>query len=93
MPLIFLVAQAVLGFSLLEAVNYLEHYGLLRQRNAADRYEKVESVHSWNSDRLSTNVFLCQLQRHSDHHAYPNRRYQVLRSFAESPSSQPDTRR
>jgi alkane 1-monooxygenase len=45
----------------------------------------VEPVHSWNSDRLSTNVFLYQLQRHSDHHAYPNRRYQVLRSFCEAP--------
>jgi alkane 1-monooxygenase len=83
--LVLLVIQGVFGFSLLEVVNYLEHYGLLRQRNAAGRYEKVDPVHSWNSDRLSTNVFLYQLQRHSDHHANPNRRYQVLRSFTESP--------
>jgi alkane 1-monooxygenase len=83
--LLFLIGQGILGFSMLEIVNYLEHYGLLRQRNAAGRYEKVEPVHSWNSDRLSTNVFLYQLQRHSDHHAYPNRRYQVLRSFSEAP--------
>ena len=81
----FLLLQMVFGFSLLEIVNYLEHYGLLRQRTASGRYEKVEPVHSWNSDRLSTNVFLYQLQRHSDHHAYPNRRYQVLRSFDEAP--------
>jgi alkane 1-monooxygenase len=80
-----LAAQAVIGFSLLEAVNYLEHYGLLRQRNAAGRYEKVDPRHSWNSDRLVTNVFLFQLQRHSDHHANPLRRYQVLRSFDVSP--------
>jgi alkane 1-monooxygenase len=80
-----LIAQAVLGFSLLEAVNYLEHYGLLRQRNEAGRYEKVDPRHSWNSDRLVTNVFLFQLQRHSDHHANPLRRYQVLRSFDVSP--------
>ncbi|WP_307831191.1 fatty acid desaturase [Nucisporomicrobium flavum] len=73
------------GFSVLEAVNYLEHYGLLRQRNAAGRYEKVDARHSWNSDRLTTNVFLFQLQRHSDHHANPLRRYQTLRSFDVSP--------
>jgi alkane 1-monooxygenase len=81
----FLILQAVVGFSVLEAVNYLEHYGLLRQRNAAGRYEKVDPRHSWNSDRLLTNVFLFQLQRHSDHHANPLRRYQALRSFDVSP--------
>jgi alkane 1-monooxygenase len=81
----FLALQAVVGFSVLEAVNYLEHYGLLRQRNAAGRYEKVDPRHSWNSDRLTTNVFLFQLQRHSDHHANPLRRYQTLRSFDVSP--------
>jgi alkane 1-monooxygenase len=81
----FLLAQAVVGFSLLEAVNYLEHYGLRRQRTTAGRYEKVDPRHSWNSDRLVTNVFLFQLQRHSDHHANPLRRYQVLRSFDVSP--------
>jgi len=69
----------------LEVVNYLEHYGLRRQRNEAGRYEKVDPRHSWNSDRVVTNVFLFQLQRHSDHHANPLRRYQTLRSFDESP--------
>ncbi|SCF38600.1 alkane 1-monooxygenase [Micromonospora mirobrigensis] len=81
----FLLLQAVFGFSLLEVVNYLEHYGLARQRNAAGRYEKVDPRHSWNSDRTVTNVFLFQLQRHSDHHANPLRRYQTLRSFDASP--------
>ena len=81
----FLIAQAVIGFSLLEAVNYLEHYGLLRQKNAAGRYEKVTPLHSWNSNRLATNLFLYELQRHSDHHANPTRRYQVLRHYDESP--------
>lgn len=81
----FLVAQAVLGFSFLEVVNYLEHYGLARQRTSAGRYEKVDERHSWNSNRLTTNIFLYQLQRHSDHHANPTRRYQVLRSYDTSP--------
>jgi len=83
--LVFLLLQAVVGFSLLEVVNYLEHYGLRRQRNPAGRYEKVDPRHSWNSDRVVTNVFLFQLQRHSDHHANPLRRYQTLRSFDVSP--------
>ncbi len=83
--LVFLILQGVVGFSLLEAVNYLEHYGLRRQLNEAGRYEKVDPRHSWNSDRLTSNVFLFQLQRHSDHHANPLRRYQVLRSFDVSP--------
>jgi alkane 1-monooxygenase len=81
----FLLLQAVVGFSVLEVVNYLEHYGLLRERNPAGRYQKVDPRHSWNSDRLTTNVFLFQLQRHSDHHANPLRRYQTLRSFDTSP--------
>ncbi|MGC5311292.1 alkane 1-monooxygenase [Micromonospora zamorensis] len=81
----FLLLQAVVGFSLLEVVNYLEHYGLARQRTPAGRYEKVDARHSWNSDRTVTNVFLFQLQRHSDHHANPLRRYQTLRSFDTAP--------
>ncbi|MET7945950.1 alkane 1-monooxygenase [Micromonospora sp. NPDC005324] len=81
----FLALQAVVGFSLLEVVNYLEHYGLARQRTVAGRYEKVDPRHSWNSDRTVTNVFLFQLQRHSDHHANPLRRYQTLRSFDAAP--------
>ncbi|MBV1852967.1 alkane 1-monooxygenase [Catellatospora tritici] len=83
--LVLLVAQAVVGFGLLEVVNYLEHYGLARPLNAAGRPDKVDPKHSWNSDRIVTNVFLFQLQRHSDHHANPLRRYQVLRSFGSSP--------
>ncbi len=66
----FLIIQAVFGFSMLEAVNYLEHYGLLRQKNENGRYERcAPPKHSWNSDHLVTNLFLYHLQRHSDHHA------------------------
>lgn len=81
----YLLLQAVVGFSLLEAVNYLEHYGLVRQRTAAGRYERPSPRHSWNSDHLVTNIFLYHLQRHSDHHAYPTRRYQTLRSWEQAP--------
>jgi alkane 1-monooxygenase len=82
----FVIIQAVFGFSLLESVNYLEHYGLLRQKTANGRYERCTPKHSWNSDHIVTNLFLYHLQRHSDHHANPTRRYQTLRSFADAPS-------
>jgi alkane 1-monooxygenase len=78
----WLALQAVVGFSLLEVVNYLEHYGLLRQwDDEKDRYELCRPEHSWNSDNVASNVFLYHLQRHSDHHANPLRRYQALRHF------------
>jgi alkane 1-monooxygenase len=81
----FLLIQAVYGFSLLEVVNYLEHYGLLRQRREDGRYERTRPDHSWNSNNISSNVLLYHLQRHSDHHAHPMRRYQALRHFDEAP--------
>jgi alkane 1-monooxygenase len=84
----YLVLQAFLGFTLLEAVNYLEHYGMLRQKVGVPghvRYERVDPSHSWNSNNIATNVLLYHLQRHSDHHANPTRRYQALRDYEESP--------
>lgn len=81
----FLIIQAVYGFSLLEVVNYLEHYGLLRQKGADGRYERCQPRHSWNSNHIVTNLFLYHLQRHSDHHAFPARRFQALRHFDEGP--------
>lgn len=81
----YLVLQSVIAFLSLETVNYVEHYGLLRERLASGRYERCAPRHSWNSDRLVTNIFLFHLQRHSDHHANPGRRYQTLRSSDEAP--------
>lgn len=81
----FLLIQGIYGFSLLEVVNYLEHYGLCRQKQADGRYERCQPHHSWNSNRIVTNLFLYQLQRHSDHHAYPTRSFQSLRHFDSSP--------
>lgn len=81
----FLLLQALYGASLLEVVNYLEHYGLVRQKLADGRYERVQPRHSWNSNSIVANLFLYQLQRHSDHHANPTRSYQALRHFDEGP--------
>jgi alkane 1-monooxygenase len=84
----YLVIQAVVGFSLLEVVNFMEHYGMLRQKVGSgerQRYERVDPTHSWNSNNIATNVLLYHLQRHSDHHANPTRRYQALRDYEQSP--------
>jgi alkane 1-monooxygenase len=81
----YLLIQAALGFSLLEVVNYLEHYGLLRQKRDDGRYERTRPEHSWNSNSAASNVLLYHLQRHSDHHANPIRRYQALRHVDDAP--------
>ena len=83
--LVFLVAQAIYGAGLLEVINYIEHYGLLRLKIQGDRYERCQPKHSWNSNHIVTNLVLYQLQRHSDHHANPTRRFQALRHFDDSP--------
>jgi alkane 1-monooxygenase len=74
-----------LGILLLETVNYIEHYGLRRSIKENGRYERVQAVHSWNSNHSLGRLLLFELSRHSDHHANPTRPYQLLRHFDESP--------
>ncbi|MGE3727148.1 MAG: alkane 1-monooxygenase [Candidatus Sericytochromatia bacterium] len=81
----FFMGQSIMAFSLLEAVNYVEHYGLERREIRPGVYEGVNIRHSWNANFLLTNCLLFMLQRHSDHHAHQSRRYPVLRQFEESP--------
>ncbi len=82
---IFFVLQSIVAFSLLEVVNYVEHYGLQRRRLPSGKYEKVTAVHSWNANQRLTNCLLFKLQRHSDHHVHPVKAYQTLRHYSESP--------
>ena len=82
---LFFLAQSVVAFSLLEIINYVEHYGLQRRETSPGQYEKVTPFHSWNAAQRVTGFLLFGLQRHSDHHANPNRRYQTLRHVPESP--------
>lgn len=82
---VFFFAQSVLAFSLLEAVNYLEHYGMERKKTDNGFYEKVTPLHSWNASQSISNFLLFQLQRHSDHHAFAYKPYQVLNHYDESP--------
>jgi len=79
------VVVGVIGFLMLETVNYIEHYGLRRKKLASGRYERVQPHHSWNSNHTIGRILLYELTRHSDHHFKANRKYQVLRHFDESP--------
>src|SRR5699024_4582962 len=82
---LFFSGQSLVAALTLEVINYVEHYGLHRRVLENGRYERVTPAHSWNSNYFLTNIALFQLQRHSDHHAYAKRRYQVLRHYDESP--------
>jgi alkane 1-monooxygenase len=79
------IGFAIIGFLLLESVNYIEHYGLRRQKLASGRYEPVLPKHSWNSNHELGRIFLYELTRHSDHHYKSTRKYQVLRHYEEAP--------
>ncbi|MCW9033764.1 MAG: alkane 1-monooxygenase [Rhodospirillales bacterium] len=81
----FFAAQSVVAFSMLEVINYLEHYGLERKELETGKYERVQPHHSWNSSHVVSNIFLLNLARHSDHHYMAARRYQILRHFDDSP--------
>lgn len=76
---------AVVGFIMLETVNYIEHYGLERKKVTDNRYERVEPVHSWNSNHVVGRVMLFELSRHSDHHYKPAKKYQLLEHHEASP--------
>jgi alkane 1-monooxygenase len=80
----YFILAAVIGFLMLETVNYIEHYGLSRKKEG-DRYERVMPVHSWNSDHVVGRIVLFELSRHSDHHFIASRKYQILRHMDDSP--------
>jgi len=81
----FLAIAAGYGWWQLTCANYVEHYGLMRERDANGRYERCQARHSWNSNHKISNLVLLHLQRHSDHHAHPTRPYQLLRDYPEVP--------
>lgn len=85
MTAVWFVGAAVIGFLLLETVNYIEHYGLQRKKTGAESYERPQPVHSWNSDHVVGRLVLFELSRHSDHHYLASRKYQILRHHDEAP--------
>ena len=76
----FIIISTLWGWQFLSTSNYIEHYGLLRQKLPDGRYERCRPEHSWNANHLISNLMLYHLQRHSDHHARPTRCYQALRT-------------
>jgi len=81
-----LAIVAFWGAFQLTSANYIEHYGLVRQKKPDGRYEHCQPHHSWNSNHIVSNLIVFHLQRHSDHHANPTRSYQSLRNFPELPT-------
>ena len=81
----FLAIHHALAYWQLTSANYIEHYGLLREKTDKGRYERCEPHHSWNCNFIFSNLVLFHLERHSDHHTHPLRRYQSLRHFPDVP--------
>ncbi|WP_255610537.1 alkane 1-monooxygenase [Robertkochia aurantiaca] len=83
--LLYALAFAAVGILLLETINYIEHYGLLRLKTESGRYERVREIHSWNSNHVIGRIVLYELTRHSDHHYRASKKYQLLDCHDESP--------
>ena len=83
--LVYIAAISFWANFQLTSANYIEHYGLLRQERSPGKYEVCQPHHSWNSNHIFSNWMTFHLQRHSDHHAHPTRRYQSLRHFDDVP--------
>ncbi|MBT8063562.1 MAG: alkane 1-monooxygenase [Gammaproteobacteria bacterium] len=81
----FLLIQTFWAWWQLTSANYVEHYGLLREKRPDGSYERCQPHHSWNANHLASNLVLFHLERHSDHHAYAARHYQSLRHFEDVP--------
>ncbi|WP_025666125.1 alkane 1-monooxygenase [Aquimarina megaterium] len=77
--------SGVTGFLLLETINYIEHYGLVRRKTSSGRYERVREIHSWNSNHTLGRIMLYELTRHSDHHHRASKKYQILDHHDKSP--------
>jgi alkane 1-monooxygenase len=75
------VFQAFVAIWQLELTNYVEHYGLTREYKGEGRYEHVLPRHSWNASHTASNWLLINLQRHSDHHYKPERRFPLLQTY------------
>lgn len=80
--------QAGIAILLLEAINFIEHYGLTRKYLGGGKFEHVRPKHSWNAGQMFSNYFLINLQRHSDHHYKPDRRYPLLQTYAQEEAPQ-----
>ena len=80
--------QAWIAVWQLELVNYIEHYGLTRKHLGEGKYEHVKPQHSWNAAQKASNWLLINLQRHSDHHYKPDRRFPLLQNYTDAEAPQ-----
>ncbi len=80
--------QAFIAVWQLELVNYVEHYGLTRKHLGEGKYEHVMPHHSWNAAHKASNWLLINLQRHSDHHYKPDRRFPLLQNYSDAEAPQ-----
>lgn len=80
--LFLFTVQATSAIFQLELVNYIEHYGLTRKHLGNGKYEHVMPRHSWNTAYRASNWLLINLQRHSDHHYKPGRRFPLLQNHS-----------
>ena len=76
---IFLLC-AFIAKSLLEVINYTEHYGLVRVPG-----QKVRPRHSWNSNSVMSSIFLYNVTRHSSHHEKASLKYWELHPYKGAP--------
>ncbi|MDP2518539.1 alkane 1-monooxygenase [Shimia thalassica] len=86
--LLLFIWQAYIAIWQLELVNYVEHYGLTRKHQGEGKYEHVKPHHSWNAAHKASNWLLINLQRHSDHHYKPDRRFPLLQNYTEADAPQ-----
>jgi len=83
--LLYFFCVSLMGVILLETINYVEHYGLLRKKDENGKYEKITHMHSWNANITLGRIMLFELSRHSDHHLAASKKYQTLESHDGSP--------
>jgi alkane 1-monooxygenase len=83
--LLYFIGAAFIGITLLETVNYIEHYGLQRRQTGPGKYERAMPHHSWNSNHIMGRLMLFELSRHSDHHYLASRKYQILQHHDDAP--------
>jgi alkane 1-monooxygenase len=83
--MIYFLIVAFMGMVVLETINYIEHYGLTRNKNESGNYERVMPYHSWNSNHIIGRMMIFELSRHSDHHHKASRKYQILKNYEEAP--------
>jgi len=83
--LLFFLLQNIVAIALLHIINYLQHYGLMRKKNAGG-YERLSAHHAWNTGRYNRLINLFQLESHADHHMHPSRSFDKLLQYEESPT-------